>query len=379
MRIIFIFILFSLSLASLSGQNIEKKNRVIILTDIEADPDDTQSLVRLLLYSNQIDIKGIIATTSCWHTSEVNPESIKKVIDAYGEVQPKLLKHEPGFPDAKALAMIVKEGLPKYGMKGVGDGMDSEGSDWIIKLLDEDDDRPLWISTWGGVNTLAQALYKIKSSKTENEARRLISKLRVYTISDQDDSGNWIRNNFPDLFYIVSPGDDYGSATWTGINSYIRGIDNTCISNSWIAQNIQQNHGPLGAAYPDVAWGVEGDTPAFLALIPNGMNEPEHPDWGGWGGRYEFTVKSKENFTLDALETSDPDGDSFSFLWFNYPEAGTYKKLIKVNGAENVHMANFTAPEVDREETAHFILKVTDKGEPQLSRYARVIVSIVPR
>ena len=121
-----------MSLNSLSGQNIEK-NRVIILTDIEADPDDTQSLVRLLLYSNQIDIKGIIATTSCCLTSEVNPESIHKVIDAYGEVQPKLLKHETDFPDAKALAMIVKEGLPKYGMKGVGDGMDSEGSDWIIK------------------------------------------------------------------------------------------------------------------------------------------------------------------------------------------------------------------------------------------------------
>ena len=62
-----------------------QKNRVIILTDIEADPDDTQSLVRLLLYSNQIDIKGIIATTSCWLTNEVHPESIKKVIEAYSK------------------------------------------------------------------------------------------------------------------------------------------------------------------------------------------------------------------------------------------------------------------------------------------------------
>ena len=41
-------------------------------------------------------------------------------------------------------------------------------------------------------------------------------------------------------------------------------------------------------------------------------------------------------------------------------------------------MAYYTAPEVDKEETAHFILKVTDKGEPQLSRYKRVIVTIVP-
>lgn len=31
---------------------------------------------------------------------------------------------------------------------------------------------------------------------------------------------------------------------------------------------------------------MEGDTPSFLGLIPNGLNAPEHPEWGGWGGRY---------------------------------------------------------------------------------------------
>lgn len=455
--------------------NILQKERVIILTDIEADPDDTQSLVRLFLYSNQIDIKGIVATTSCWHQDIVNPESIKKVINAYGKVQPNLIKHETGFPNEKNLLMLVKQGLPKYGMTGVGDGMDSEGSEWIIKVLEENDERPLWISTWGGVNTLAQALYKIEKTRSKQETKRLIAKLRVYTISDQDDSGVWIRNNFPDLFYIVTPGDNYGDATWTGINSFIKGIDNTTISNSWITENIQQNHGPLGAVYPDVAWGVEGDTPAFLSLIPNGLNKAEHPDWGGWGGRYElykpdfsktrkggsivtlapeeraiwtnaydkytpyihidygravkpdttefhdfkvtlwrwredfqndfaarmdwctknynevnhppvpvlshpdqFIVKSGERINLDAFESYDPDGDSFAFLWFNYPEAGSYKKLINVEGAENIHSAGFIAPEVDKTATVHFILKITDKGTPALSRYKRVIVTILP-
>lgn len=473
---LFILLLVLLMLGFNSSSYPNSKTRVIILTDIEADPDDTQSLVRLLLYANQIEIKGLVATTSCWMTSEIHPESIKKVIDAYGKVQPNLLKHEQGFPEAKELSVLIKSGLPKYGMKGVGKGMDSEGSDWIIKVLEEDDERPLWISTWGGVNTLAQALLKLKETKSEKELKKLIAKLRVYTISDQDDSGIWIRNNFPDLFYIVSPGDDYGSATWMGINSsYIKGIDHTTISNSWLAEHIQQNHGPLGAAYPDVAWGMEGDTPAFLSLIPNGLNNSEHPEWGGWGGRYELyipdfskvkeggsivtiapetraiwtnandkfkpyiakeygrtvkrdtlqiddfkatiwrwrddfqydfaaridwctksfeeanhppvpvlrhndeiTVKSGQWFTLDAFDTTDPDGDSFSFLWFNYPEAGSYKNEIKVNGAENVYKASFTAPKVDKVETAHFILKVTDRGEPQLTRYKRVIVTIEP-
>jgi len=430
--------------------------------------------VRLFLYADQIDIQGLVATTSCWLQTTVNPESIKKVIRAYGKVQPNLLKHEKEFPTEQTLLSLVKSGIPKYGMLGVGEGMDSEGSDWIITELEKEDARPLWISVWGGVNTLAQSLHTIKKTKSKKEAQRLISKIRVYTISDQDDSGIWIRNTFPTLFYIVSPGDHYGSATWTGINSFVKGIDNDEISNSWIAKHIQQGHGPLGAVYPDVAWGVEGDTPAFLSLINNGLNNAEHPEWGGWGGRYElykpdfsktkkggsivtiapetraiwtnaidrytpyipreygrtvkrdtvtftgyketlwrwrddmqndfaarmdwcinsykeanhppipvlshpdqFTVKSGAGFFLSAFDSIDPDGDNLGFLWFHYPEAGSYKKEIKM-GAENVHGVHVTAPKVEKEETAHFILKVSDKGTPSLSRYKRVIVTILP-
>ena len=157
----FVFIILLSFVSSLmNGQSVQK-SRLIVLTDIEADPDDTQSLVRLLLYSNEIDIEGLIATTSCWMTDNINPQSITKVIKAYEKVQPNLLKHNPGFPKAETLYPVVKQGLPKYGMKGVGDGMDSEGSEWIIKTLEKSDERPLWISTWGGANTLAQALYKI--------------------------------------------------------------------------------------------------------------------------------------------------------------------------------------------------------------------------
>ncbi|MEM6803500.1 MAG: DUF1593 domain-containing protein [Bacteroidota bacterium] len=475
MKPVFALILISLllSLNSLLAQE-RQKERVIVLTDIEAEPDDIQSMVRLVLYANQMDIKGLIATTSCWLQSEVHPESIEKVIQAYAKVHANLLMHESGFPAASSLSKLIKSGIPTYGMLGVGKGKNSAGSDWIIKVLEEEDERPLWISVWGGVNTLAQALFDIRETKSTAEAKKLISKLRVYTISDQDDSGIWIRNNFPDLFYIVSPGDHYGSATWVGIKSVIPGIDNSKISNSWLAEHIQQNHGPLGAEYPDVAWGMEGDTPAFLYLINNGLNNSEHPEWGGWGGRYElykpdfsktkkggsiveiapesrtiwtnaidsytpyihseygrtlvrdsisFTgyketlwrwrdeiqndfaarmdwciksyeeanhppipilmhaetlkVKSGEEFLLDAFDSIDPDGDNLTFLWFHYPEAGSYQGKIKM-GTENVHRVLVTAPKVEKEETAHFILKLSDKGSPSLSRYKRVIVTITP-
>ncbi len=452
-----------------------EKPRVVVLTDMGADPDDEQSLVRLLLYSNQVEIRGLVATTSCWQQDTIRPDFIATILDAYEKVQPNLVQHEPGFPSAESLRVVVKRGAPKYGMSGVGEGLDTEGSNWIIQELDRDDARPLWVSVWGGVNTLAQALHRLQATRPAAEVDRLVAKLRVYTISDQDDSGAWLRRTFPGLFYIVSPGDDYGQATWIGINNVHDGIDNTTIGNGWLARNIQQGHGPLGAVYPDVAWGMEGDTPSFLGLIPNGLNVPERPDWGGWGGRYELatpafatigdagsvvvpepetrpiwtdtsdtwtpyvpgeqkravqkgpktftgnqltlwrwrddfqndfaarmdwctrsyreanhppvphlnhpdrlTVKAGQPFTLDAYGSNDPDGDSISFLWFHYPEAGTYKKPLASGGADNTDRFSLTAPRVDREETAHFILRVTDKGSPALSRYRRVIVTIEP-
>ena len=467
-----------ISAASAQGQSSSFPNRLIVLTDIEADPDDTQTLIRLLLYANEIDIKGLIATTSIHQRTRVAPQTIRTVINAYDEIYPNLKRHAPGYPAARSLQTLVKQGLPEYGMDAVGDGKDSEGSEWIISILEEDDDRPLWVSVWGGANTLAQALYKIRQTRSEAEARRLVQKLRVYTISDQDDSGIWMRRNFPELFYIVSPGG-YGAGAWTAINTVVPGTDNEEISNKWLVENIQQDHGPLGALYPDVAYGMEGDTPAWLSLIPNGLNEPERPDWGGWGGRYEFyrpelsainpdgftggvpvedepraiwtnatdsftpwieneygravrqaettftdfraplwrwrkdfqndfaarldwttesyeganhppspalghpselTVKGGDSILLNANGSSDPDGDSLSFLWFHYPEPGTLDEVIRANSAENsAHGVHFIAPEVDETKTAHFILRVTDKGSPPLSRYKRVIVTIEPK
>ena len=95
-----------------------------------------------------------------------------------------------------------------------------------------------------------------------------------------------------------------------------------------------------------------------------------HPD--------KFSVKSGEGFSLDAFDSTDPDGDNLSFLWFNYPEAGTYKKEIAIS-AENVHGIYIKAPEVEKEETIHFILKVSAKGTPVLSRYKRIIVTVLPK
>lgn len=141
------------------------KQRLIVLSDIEADPDDTQSFIRLFLYANQIDIEGLVATTSTHMKTAIHPDSIRRIIDAYGKVQPKLALHEPGFPTATKLTSLVREGQPGYGMAMVGAKHDTAGSRLIIEALDRNDPRPLWVSIWGGANTLAQALYSIKQNR----------------------------------------------------------------------------------------------------------------------------------------------------------------------------------------------------------------------
>ena len=83
-------------------------------------------------------------------------------------------------------------------------------------------------------------------------------------------------------------------------------------------------------------------------------------------------MTSGEQFRL----RSDPGGDSTSYLWSQYPEAGTYKGIVSFRLFDaNLYEVSVTAPVVDSVQTMHFILKVTDKGKPSLTRYQRVTVT----
>ena len=299
------------------------KQRVLVLTDIANEPDDQMSLVRLLVYSNQLDIEGLVATTSTWMKREVRPDVIRQVLDAYAQVQPNLVRHQPGFPTADALRSVVTTGQPAYGMAAVGPDRMSPGAELLIRAADRPDPRPLWISVWGGANTLAQALVHVRATRTPAQLEHFVSKLRVYTISDQDDAGPWIRREFPRLHYIASPstqdGEQYYMATWTGISGdrFYRnapGADFTTFSDAWVSANIR-GKGPLGALYPRPCCIHEGDTPAFLALLDNGLASAMSPAFGGWGGRYVWRTyfgESRPHWTQggDAFPGNDNSRDA---------------------------------------------------------------------
>jgi len=268
------------------------KPRVIVITDIGGDPDDQQSFVRFLLYSNQFHVEALVAVGSA-----PQPDQLRERIAAYGQVRSNLLLHAKGWPEAAELLSRVSAGQVGNGLIATGDGRSSDGSKAIVRAIERDDPRPLWITVWGGANTLAQALKDLRATHTPEEVARLVSGMRVYSISDQDDAGPWIRREFPGLFYIVNPSnpgpDQYVYATWTGIagDSFFRngseGADFTSVSNEWLDANIRSK-GPLGKLYPNYIYIMEGDTPSFLGLIDNGLNSYRRPDWGGWGGRYNY-------------------------------------------------------------------------------------------
>jgi hypothetical protein len=297
---------------SFSYADTKNKPRIIVLSDIGNEPDDQASFVRLLTYSNEFDIEGLVATTSIWRRDSIGPELMEKAITAYGgSPRENLMKHTGEyFPTADELCHLVKRGLPRLGMKGVGRDQDSEGSRWITSVIDRHDPRPVWILVWGGSNCLAQTLWKLRGSRTGQDLDSFVAKIRVYAITDQDDSGKWLRKTFPKLFYIVSPGStnrllallDMRNSTWSGIsgeNFYHfegkRGPRSDLVSNEWLKKNIMENHGPLGAVYPEPKYIMEGDTPSFLNLINNGLRSDESPSFGGWGGRYVVYKPEGEN------------------------------------------------------------------------------------
>jgi len=268
--------------------------RLLVLSDMGNEPDDQMSFVRLLLYANELDLEGLVATTSHWQKDKVQPQTMRELVAAYGVVRPSLRGHAEAWPEAAALEALVTSGQAGYGLASTGPDQMSPGAEAIVRAADRPDPRPLWISIWGGANTLAQALRHLRDTRPPADVARLVARLRVYSISDQDDAGPWIRREFPDLFYVVSPSapgsGEYLYATWTGISGddYYRngaGADAITVTNEWLETHVRAK-GPLGKHYPKFLFIMEGDTPSFLGLTRNGLESYRSPSWGGWGGRY---------------------------------------------------------------------------------------------
>ena len=307
-RAILLIVLICVGTFHLQAASIQKsdKQRLIVTTDLGGtDPDDTQSMIHLLLCSNTIDLEGIISS-QVWSDYPDRVEAIINVVNRFCEVIPRLNKHADGIPDAAYLTSIVKNGQSKSNMDGVGEGKDSPGSELIIAAVDKrGDKRPVWIAAWGGMNNVAQALWKVAHTRSPEELKRFTEKICIYDVLGQDDAGAWIAKNYPDIPYIRNKAV-YG---WSP-------------SDKWIKENIQSQL-PFGACYPDRKWATEGDSPSFLYLLANGLNMPEHVDYGGWGGRFD-TQKAANIRGMDFIRRSGKDETQYDpyYMYGTAPEGG---------------------------------------------------------
>jgi hypothetical protein len=263
------------------------KPRVIITSDAEID--DECSFVRCLLYANDFDIEGIISTSSQYHAHDhrwAGDNWYVKYLDAYTEIYPNLVKHDSRYPTPKYLKSITFLGnVDTEGDMKVA----TPGSDHIVKvLLDETNDRPIWLQAWGGMNTIARALKTIEEDHPDKMeyVKPKWGKYNILTI---------ISDQFVAFAYF-----------WKDI---LPAEQKKFLVGSWMNENIKKNHGPLCALYKSFKKGEksgfdegdfrsEGDSPSYMHEIPIGLRNLDNPDWGGWGGRY---VKVRDNTWLDPV------------------------------------------------------------------------------
>ncbi|WP_026966931.1 DUF1593 domain-containing protein [Algoriphagus terrigena] len=320
----------------------ESKNpRTIVTTDGEID--DVDSFIRMLLYANEFRIEGLIYSSSMWHykgdgkgtqfTSEMEMtktiygaktdlrwpgvEWMNPLLDAYEEVYPKLSQHAEGFPTADYLRSVVRVGNIDF----EGDmEVDTEGSDYIKAKLLDDNMEPIYLQVWGGTNTIARALKSIEDQYKDSPEwkavyQKVVDKAIIYAILDQDATyRTYIAPNWPDLKIFYN-----ASQFWCFAYAWQRAVPESqhyLFEGKFMGDEIINNHGPLLKQYysygdgqfqvgddehihgdstklVNAQWGTfgvydfisEGDSPANLHLIDVGLDNLDHPEWGGWGGR----------------------------------------------------------------------------------------------
>jgi hypothetical protein len=417
-----------------------EKLRVIIETDAGGDPDDEQSLVRFLLYTNEWDVEGIICTRPETKRDENhNKEAtgldiVRRQLKAYTAVYDKLKQHGT-FP--------LPEDL--WARTAVGYDDRDDGVKLILDAVDRDDPRPIWFSNWGTndgtTSSLKRALDRVLKERGQEGYTKFKNKLRL--CSDDLFGDHTTKLDPPWKLWVYTKFPDMDGGRW-----YHRFGPLTATAGGFdLQRDVLTNHGPLGETYPTNTHlkQKEGDTPEFLYLVPNGLNEPDEPTWGSWAGRFgkqddagerayywpnvrdtqggkthrDFTLqpwvahiqndfrarmdwcvsdlnqanhppvprqegslrrkaKSNEVVTLDASPSTDPDKDKLNFEWRYYAEPGSYRgPAIKLD-VSRPGSASFVAPKVETPQTLHVILVLSDTGEPPLTRYVRSVITVEP-
>ncbi|GAA1018251.1 hypothetical protein Aple_034560 [Acrocarpospora pleiomorpha] len=312
------------------------KPRTIVTTDIETD--DYNSVIRYLMYTNEVDTEAIVYTSSRFHFSGdgkgttfflpgreykepvtswrwTGTQHIQNLIGEYAKGYRNLLEHDRDYPSPEHLLSLVKVGNINF----EGDmAAPTEGSDAIKKVLLDDEGGPVYLQVWGGSNTIARALLSIEEEYGNTPQWPAIydkvSAKAVITMQGKQDTtyDTYISVKWPKILTT-----NVGSGVWGFYcKARTKAVDPEVLKyfdGRWTAANILEN-GPLGDKYR--VWGdkkalegdpldifgdltasgwcpprerfdfvSEGDNPAFIYLFDTGLRSLEDWTYGGWGHR----------------------------------------------------------------------------------------------
>ena len=353
--------------ADVTADSHRLKPRTVVTTDMEQD--DLASLIRYLLYTNDVDTEGLVYTSGRFHWAGdgkgtefflpnreyTTPQTSwrwtgtrtiqDQVLPAYAKVYSNLRAQDREYPTPQELLSKVKVGNIEF-----ENSMDKDtaGSDLIKRLLLDRDPRTVYLQAWGGTNTIARALKSIEEQYSPSpqwaRIQSQVSRKAVILASGFQDLTyeQYIAPNWPQ---VRVENLQAGYATW-GYNcnfggvGNIRGLpgDRLYFQGAWIKANIQV--GPYGSLYrswldgqampgdqldifgdPEKAksgWCPplqpydflsEGDNVAFNPLLKTGIEAPENPTLGGWGGRLQQRSSNPDLWELVPTEKDDTGAD----------------------------------------------------------------------
>jgi hypothetical protein len=314
---------------------------------------------------------------------------------------------------------------------------DTPGSDRIVEALLDSKAGPVYLQAWGGTNTIARALWKIQH-RYPDRMQKVSRKAILYIILDQDKTfREYIQPNWPNLLTLGSF-RQFATIAYRWDQKIPEEL-HKYFDAEWMKRNILHDHGPLCARYeahPQKGFRSEGDSPAFMHQIRVGLRSLEHPGFGSWGGRFiqeksgsavwkgardgsdlgkpiwrfseafqndwaaradwcvldyeqanhppqarvsgslDRIARPNERIKLNAKQSTDPDKDGLKFKWWQYADADTCNALVDISTVEDGSVCTLVVPD-EQGRNIHMILEVTDSGVPPLTRYQRVIVTIV--
>ncbi len=275
-----------------AGAAMAERPRVLISTDLGGDPDDIQSLYRLLHYSDLLEIEGIVSSPG--PGAENSADKIRRWIREIRIEQMRANGYPELITEERALS-LVKQGQVRPGAPSAG--RRTAGSDWIIARARAADPsgrgRILWVLAWGSLTDVAQAL---------DDEPAIHSRIRIYYIGSSNTQADpasrdyvfeGLKDRWPRLWWIENGllprlrHDTFRGVYQGGEQSGEWG------NQEFVRVNIR-GHGPeAGDAFPLAEWPKgtlkEGDSPSMLYLLSPllaGVGDVDDPTAESWGGRF---------------------------------------------------------------------------------------------